>query len=129
VEHAEWKAFVDELRTTWKRLWWDRIDDRVKAEGIARENYSSLFVDRGTVIIATRDFKPLDFFEILECHKPSEIPNAIPPNASVGGWGRFIRSVLSRQKSFTRRERPAPLKKVCQKDQQKKKGGRGWLHY
>jgi len=129
VERMEWKTFVDELKTQWKRLWRDRIDDKVRAEGIARRDYSSLFVDRGTIIIATRDFKPMDFVEILERHKPSEVPNAIPPSPAVGGCGKFIRSVLREQKRFSRRERPAPLKKDRPKNRQKKKGGRGWLHY
>ncbi|UCE16195.1 MAG: hypothetical protein JSV12_00835 [Candidatus Bathyarchaeota archaeon] len=128
MERTEWKAFVDELRTQWKKLWRDRIDDKVKAEGIACQDYSSLFVDRGTVIVATRDFKPVDFVEILEHHKPSDVPNAIPPRPAVGGCGKFIRNTLSKQKRFTRRERLAPLKKGHSKNQQKKKGGRGWLH-
>ncbi len=129
MERAEWKTFVDELRTTWKTLWQERIDDKVRAEGIARRDYSSLFVNRGIVIIATRDFQPLDFIEILERHKPSEIPNAIPPSPVAGGWGKFIRSTLSKQKHFASRKRKAPQKKVHSKNQQKKKGGRGWLHH
>ena len=128
MEHMEWKAVVDELRTTWKMLWRERIDDKVRAEGIARKDYSSLFVDRGIVIIATRNFKPLDFVEILERHKPSEVPNAIPPSPAVGGWGKFIRNTLSKQKRSTRRRREAPPKPVRKKGQQRKKGGRGWLH-
>jgi hypothetical protein len=124
----EWKAFVDELRAQWKRLWRHRIDDRVRAEGISREDYSSLFVDRGTVIVATRDFKPLDFVEILDCHKPSGIPNAIPPHPTVGGWGKFMRNFISKQKRFTKRGRPVPSKPERKGNQQRKKGGKGWLH-
>ncbi|RLI40343.1 hypothetical protein DRO69_13025 [Candidatus Bathyarchaeota archaeon] len=129
MERMEWKAFIDELRTTWKMMWRERIDDKVRAEGIASKDYSSLFVDRGIVIIATRDFKPLDFTEILERHKPPEIPNAIPPSPSVGGWGKFIRNVLNKQKPSIKRRREPPQKKERPKNQQKKKGGRGWLHY
>ncbi len=128
MERVEWKEFVDELRTVWKRLWWERIDDRVKAEGIAREDYSSLFVDRGTVIMATRDFKSLDFVEILERHKPPEVPNAIPPRPAVGGWGRFIRDYVGKQKRFTKRGRPVPSEPKRNGNQPRKKGGRGWLH-
>lgn len=128
MERVEWKAVVDELRTVWKRLWQDRIDDKVRAEGIAREDYSSLFVDRGTVIMATRDFKPLDFVEVLERHKPSEVPNAIPPHPAIGGWGKFVRDSVSKQKRFTMRGRPVPSKPKRKGNQQHKKGGRGWLH-
>ncbi len=128
MERVEWKEFVDELRTVWKRLWRDRIDDKVRAEGIAREDYSSLFVDRGTVIVATRDFKPLDFVEVLERHKPSEVPNAIPPRPAVGGWGKFMRDFVGKQRRFTKRGRPVPSEPKRKGNQQRKKGGRGWLH-
>ena len=123
----EWRQFVEDLKKEWKILWRDRIDDRVRAEGIANRDYSRLFVDRGTVIIATRDYKPPDFVEILEQHKPPDAERLIPPSPSVGGWGRFIRSVLSKQRRFTRRRRPEPELGRKEK-QQLKKGGRGWLH-
>ena len=123
----EWKQFVEELKAQWRILWRDRIDDKVRAEGIANQNYSLLFVDRGTVIIATRDYKPLDFVEILEQHKPPDLENAVPPSPFVGGWGKFIRDAISKQKRFTRRGRPVPSEPK-KKAQQLKKGGRGWLH-
>jgi hypothetical protein len=128
MDRVEWKAFVDDLRSLWKSLWLDRIDDKVKAEGIASEDYSSLFVDRGTVIVATRDFKPLDFVEILERHKPSEISNAVPPSPRVGGWGKFMRDFVGKQRRFSKRGRPVPSKPERKGNQQRKKGGRGWLH-
>jgi hypothetical protein len=59
---------VEELRVEWERLWRERFDDRVRAEGVANQDYSSLFVERGTVIFATRNFRPLTFRGILEEH-------------------------------------------------------------
>ncbi len=87
-----------------------------------------MFVDRGTVIVATRDFKPLDFVEILERHKPSEVPNAVPPRPGVGGWGKFVRDFVRKQRRFTKRGRPVPSEPKRKGSQQRKKGGRGWLH-
>jgi len=127
VETSGLKEFVDELRVQWKLLWRDRIDDKVKAEGIANQDYSKLFVERGTVIIATRDYKPPDFVEILQQHISSDAERMVPPNPAVGGWGKFVRTVLNKQKGLTRR--PAPPKPEQKKDQQLKKGGRGWLHF
>lgn len=121
------KKLVDELRVQWRTLWRDRIDDKVKAEGIANMDYSLLFVERGTVIIASRDYKSLDFYEILEQHRVHNADNVVPPNPSVGGWGKFVRSVLKKQ-DFIRREKPAPPELNRKKGQQQKKGGRGWLH-
>jgi len=124
----EWRNFVEDLKKDWKTMWRDRIDDKVRAEGIANRDYSRLFVERGTIVIATRDYKPPNFVEILEQHKPPDAERLVPPSPSVGGWGKFIRSVLSKQKRFTRRRRPEPgLGR--KKKQQLKKGGRGWLHF
>ena len=71
MEDMEMKQLLDDLKMQWVSLWRDRIDDRVKAEGISSKEYQSLFVDPGEVIIATRDFKPLNFRDILERHKLS----------------------------------------------------------
>jgi len=127
VETLGLKEFVDELRVQWKLLWRDRIDDKMRAEGIANKDYSKLFVEQGTVIIATRDYKPPDFVEILRQHISSGAENLVPPSPAVGGWGKFARSVLSKQRGLTRR--PAPPEPDHKKDQQLKKSGRGWLHF
>jgi len=114
----------------WRLLWRDRIDDRVRAEGIANQDYSLLFVDRGDVIIATRNFKPLSLREILLQHKPPEFEadRMIPPSPSIGGWGKFIREVLRKQRLVRRRRELLVEKPDAGKRQQLKKGGKGWLH-
>jgi len=129
VETLEWKELFDELRRQWATLWRERIDDKVRAEGIANKDYDKLFVERGLVIVATRNFKPLSFSEVLERHRQPEMVGGIPPSPSVGGWGKFVRSVLSKEKRFTKRVRPAPPKPERDEKQQLKKGGRGWLHF
>jgi len=127
VETTEKKKFIDEFKSQWKGMWRNRVDDKVRAEGIADKDYSLLFVDRGTVIIATRKFKLLDFYEILQQHKPLTGSEMIPSNPLVGGWGKFIRTVLNPQ-NLTRRGRQVPAKPDKHVGQQLKKGGRGWLH-
>ena len=125
----ESKILVEGLREQWRILWRTRIDDKVRAEGIARHEYPKLFVERGTVIIATRDYKPLSFHEILEQHLPSNMADAVNPSPSIGGCGKFVREVINRQRRETRRKRlPSPKPKRSE-DPQRKKGGRGWLHY
>jgi len=127
VGTSELKEFVDELRGEWKLLWRDRIDDRVRAEGIADREYSKLYVERGTVIVATRDYKPPDFVEILKQHISSDAEKLVPPNPAVGGWGKFMRNVLRKQRRLTRRR---TLHEPDRREgQQLKKGGRGWLHF
>jgi hypothetical protein len=129
VERREWHDFVEELRTQWRTMWRDRIDDKLRAEGIADKEYSPLFVECGTVIAATREYKPPDFVEILEQHKTNDIDNPLPPTPAVGGWRKFARTVLSKKKRSTTRGRPAPSKPRRDVGQQRKKGGKGWLHY
>jgi len=128
---AEKKQLVEELKKQWKTLWQDRIDDKVRAEGISDKDYSRLFVERGTVIIATRKFKQLDFYEILQQHlssDPSSIYDVLLPNPTVGGWGKFVHNVLNKQKSLVRRRLNTPTEPIRKANQQLKKGGRGWLH-
>jgi hypothetical protein len=120
------KEFVDDLRTDWKHLWRNRVDDKVRAEGIAKQDYSKLFVEQGTVIMATRDFKPLDFFDIVHNYLGFDAEKAVPQNATIGGWGKFIRTNIKKNK--TRASRYIPPKQTPKKGQQQKKGGRGWLH-
>jgi hypothetical protein len=127
VKTSEAKELVDELREEWQLLWQDRIDDRVRAEGIANHDYSKLFVERGTVIAATRDYKPLDFVEILRQHISFDADRLVPPNPAVGGWGKFMRGVLRKQKELRRRS--TPPKTDHKKNRQHRKGGRGWLHF
>jgi len=129
VETLEWKELVDELKRQWGTMWRERIDDKVRAEGIANKDYDKLSVERGLVIVATRNFKPLSFSEVLERHKAPQIGDVVPPNPSVGGWGKFVRNVLSKEKRFTKKVRPAPPEPERDEKQQRKKGGRGWLHF
>jgi hypothetical protein len=116
---------VEDIKDEWRLLWQNRIDDKVRAEGIANIDYSLLFVERGTVIVATKDFKPLSFKEILSLHR---VQNSPPP--SVGGYGKFARTVLNKQKRLRRRrDIESAGRRKHKKLQPKKKGGRGWLHY
>ena len=127
----KWHEFVKELKTHWKMMWRDRIDDKVRAEGIASKDYSLLLLKRGTIIIATRKYKPPDFMEILEhyqgLHNIETRVDYVTP--AVGGWTRFAKDVLKKEPRFTRRMRMPP--KLVSKENsqlQQKKGGRGWVH-
>lgn len=121
------KEIVEVVRTEWKKLWKERFDDHVRAEGIAVADYSALFVDRGTIIHATRDFKALNFKEILERHQVENVARFLQPDPVIGGWSKFIKTEIATQKvrKNKRAEAYLPDKKEVQ---QPKKGGRGWLH-
>jgi len=127
VANSEWKErkeFIEELKRQWKLMWIERIDDRLKAEGIADKDFSLLFVDRGTIIMATRDFKPLDFVQVLDEHKLTRDGSELAPNSTIGGWSKFARETCLRRTS-TRKQTYTQPKCVCSA---LKKGGRGWLH-
>jgi len=118
---------VEELKTQWKLMWRERFNDKVKAEGVSVTDYASLGVERGTVIHATRDFKALNFKEILEEHKIEKPEQFIQPAVNVGGWNRFIKTSITNSKS-SREKRAAAYVPIKPVGQQPKKGGRGWLH-
>jgi hypothetical protein len=121
------KETVEELKIQWKRLWNERLDDKVRAEGIAINDYTTLFVEKGTIIHATRDFKALSFREILERSQILNVDRFIPPSSQVGGWTKFVKTSITIQRP--QRNRRALLYCEPKKEkQQPKKGGRGWLH-
>jgi hypothetical protein len=127
VEDEIEETLVSEVKIQWNRLWRERIDDRVRAEGIASMDFDKLFVERGTVVLATRSFKQVTLKEILEQHKVADVERHLPPNKHVGGWGRFARTHLPRYESAGRR-RGFAVSEDLGKKQQLRKGGRGWLH-
>jgi hypothetical protein len=121
------KKLVEQLKAEWKQLWSERFNDKVKAEDVSASNYESLEVERGTIIHASRDFKPLNFKDILDQHKVDHPENFTTPDVNVGGWSKFVRTEISPPKPLkkTRQSEYLPEKKAIQ---QPKKGGRGWLH-
>ncbi len=120
------KELVEELRGEWKKLWRERVDDKVRAEGIAINNYWSLYIDKGTVIHATRDFKALNFKDILRQHEIENAERYIPPDPHVGGWTKFVKDNITHPAQKRRRLEGYPF--AVKVKQQKKKSGRGWLH-
>jgi hypothetical protein len=121
------KELVDELKAEWKKLWDERREDKVRAEGIAVNDYSSLYIDKGTIIHATRDFKALSFKEILEQHAVLNAERFSPPDPQVGGWNKFIKDHISSQ-SRKKRLPEFYVSETKKKGQLKKQGRRGWLH-
>jgi hypothetical protein len=129
VEAVARDEIIKELKMQWKELWWERIEDKVRAEGIANRDFSMLFVDKGTVIFATRNFKMPNLREILELHKVVDADRIISPSPQVGGWGKFIRTAIASQKLPKRAKRVLQYSDGEKQRQQLKKGGRGWLHF
>ncbi|MGD6806458.1 MAG: hypothetical protein ACQCN4_05825 [Candidatus Bathyarchaeia archaeon] len=119
------KELVEDLKVEWKRLWRERVDDKLRAEGIAVDDYSSLFIDKGTVIHATRDFKVLNFKDILEQYKIENLERYIPPDPAVGGWNKFVKENIINKKPMRHCEFVSVKSK---KPLPQKKSGRGWLH-
>jgi len=129
IEKGDLKSFIEELKRQWRLMWRERVDDKLRAEGIAAKDYQNLFVERGLVIVATKDFRSLNFADIVQQHVP-EADRWVPPCPSVGGWGKFIREVLRKQiiSRSSRRRQFAPEQTDKSKCGPPKKGGRGWLH-
>jgi|SRR5271157_1759546 len=120
---------VEQLKVEWKRLWRERLDDKVRAEGIAIDTYPGLFVDKGTVVFATRNFKFLTFRGILEEHGIDDAHRFVSPSPGVGGWGKFIRNSILPNRPRNGSSRAAQYRlEEGKKPQQLRKSGRGWLH-
>jgi hypothetical protein len=122
------KEMVETLKIQWKKLWQERVDDKLRAEGIATADYCDLFVDRGTIIHATRNYKALNFKEILEQHEIVNVDRVIPPDPHIGGWNKFIKTNITHQRLRKKRRAEFYCDENKREKQQHKKGGRGWLH-
>ncbi len=127
TKRAAQKQLVEELKVEWKAMWSERYNDKVVAEGISVVDYERLRVDQGTVINATRNFKALNFKEILTEHMVENADRYIQPNSSEGGWNKFIKTQIT-TKPAPNRKRADSYVPVKPKGSQPKKGGRGWLH-
>ena len=121
------KDIVEKLKTQWKRLWLERLDDKVRAEGVAINDYSCLFVEKGTVIHATRDYKAVTLRDILEKHQILNSDKYFPTNPTVGGWKKFVKTNISSHHSKKTKQKNF-YSFTKSKQQQTRKSGRGWLH-
>lgn len=122
------KALVESIKTEWKLMWNERYNDKIKAEGVSAQNYNLLKVDRGTIIHATRDFKPLNLKEVLEQNKIETPDRYIPPSPQIGGWNKFVKTKITNQTNNKRKHRSLEYAPKKASTGQSKKGGRGWLH-
>jgi len=139
MEFSEWRNLMQNLKEDWKELWRTRFNDEVRAEGVATKSFNRLFIDKGEVIVATRDYKPPSFHEVLEAYMPQYLANSLNPHPSQGGWGKFIREHILKQKAtvstnkrnrvneFTQKKKidraPKPVKARFRK---LKKSGKRW---
>jgi hypothetical protein len=125
-QKSEQETLVEQLKLQWKQLWSERFNDKIRAEGISVADYEKLQVQKGTVIHATRDYKALNFKEILEEHHVENPERHISPNNQDGGWSKFVKTQITN----TPRKRAMPEIESNKKanNNQTKKGGRGWLH-
>lgn len=118
------KKVVEGLKVQWKLMWSERYNDKAKAEGVSVHDYVELTVERGTILHASRDFKPLNFQEILKANK-IEKPDRHAPDATEGGWNKFIQTNVRSHRDVKSEVSVSVRKSISQ---QSKKGGRGWLH-
>jgi hypothetical protein len=123
------KKLIEELKAQWKLLWSERYDDRVRAEGVSVNDYVILDVEQGTIIHATKDFKILNLRQILEKYKIENPEKYVQPDVEVGGWSKFIKAEINpKAPKGSRAAAYRADKETAKKNQQPKKGGRGWLH-
>lgn len=122
---AERDEFHSKLKEEWKLMWKERFDDRIKGEGIVTRDHPLIFMDRGSVIFASRDAKTPTFSEIVELWAAQG--SIYAPQPAVGGWGKFIRTHL-RRASHSRARNLASNPFNLKANQCKRKRAKGWLH-
>ena len=114
------------LKSEWDDLWITKHDDKIMAEGVSIKKYSLLDVDRGEIIRANRDYKPLSFHSILQKNIGKDLADKVDVDPETGGWGKFTRDNFTRKrKEKPHREKPEV---IIDNSQQQRKGGAGWLN-
>jgi hypothetical protein len=124
---SQTEILSDNVIEEWKALWRDRCDDKIRAEAMASRDFSLLCIEKGTVIAASRAFKPLDLRSILKSHEADDVNRVVSPHPSVGGWRKFARTALAKQ-GRVRTGKHCPRCRSRRDNRQMRKGGRGWLH-
>jgi hypothetical protein len=123
---AERDEFKTKVKDEWSRMWTERFDDRVRAEGVVVRDYPLLFMNQGSVIFASRDAKTPSFSDIVTYW--ASTGSVYSPEPAVGGWGKFIRTELKKTAQPRAREFRDWIPDGAPVKQQLRKGGRGWLH-
>jgi hypothetical protein len=62
-----------------------------------------LRVEQGTIIHATKDFKALNFREIVEQHMVEDPDRFIQPDVHVDGWNKFIKTEITSHRPHNRK--------------------------
>ncbi len=119
--------FRKEIRKEWNDLWDQRFEDRQRAEDIARKDYELLFVEKGTVIRATRGYQPLSLEDIIERNEKILGLELSTPRPNEGGYRKFAKDVLSNQARF--RKHPQSSTQSVEKDriERNSETSKGWL--
>jgi hypothetical protein len=121
------KEKIERIKKQWKLLWQEKLDDKLRAEGMAIRDYSAIFVEKGTIIYATRNFKFLTIREILKQHQILDAERYVPIDPQTGGLTKFIKTRITNRSSWRKKEAKVILGKTHER-QQRKKSGRGWLN-
>ena len=109
-------------------MWHERINDPQQAEKIANNTYSSLFIEKGTIIHASRDFKIPSLREIMQLNQIENSDRYISLDPKVGGWTKFAKKYITPQKRNKKNLKPTDQKHINKKYSPQKKSRRGWIH-
>ena len=118
------------VRDEWIDLWNSKIDDKQRAEAIARREYAVLLVKRGDVLSAPRGYRSPDLRDIMSVHEKAMGQSLMPLDPAEGGWAKFTRDKIiipAAEKKRRAMKKPQRTKRTGQGPS--KKGGRGWLHF
>ncbi|MCW4030450.1 MAG: hypothetical protein NWE92_12490 [Candidatus Bathyarchaeota archaeon] len=124
----EQKEIVEKLKGDWKLLWSERFKDKVRAEDVSIDAFPTLMVEQGTIIHATRDFKTLNFKEILDQYKVENPERFIQPDPHTGGWNKFVKANITNQKNTKKHQTQQIQPKSNKPKKQQPTKARGWLH-
>ena len=122
------QAIRQKIQQQWRDLWDYRFQDKWAAEDVARKTYDLLYIEKGTVIQATKNYQPPNLSNILKLNEKTLRVRLTYPDPNTGGWHKFYRQVLAEQPRWRNNIMKRKMARQNEKNALQRKGGRGWLN-
>ena len=91
-----------QIRAEWTNLWNEKLEDKLSAEELANRDYHLLFIEKGTVLKATRSYRSPCLEEIIKMNENLLNIKLTGSFSEVVGWRQFSRNILSKQPDWHR---------------------------
>ena len=110
------------IKEEWDTLWNTKVYDKDRSEGVSTKKFHLLSIEAAQVLHDSRGSSMPCLDDIYEGLVGKEVTDRVVTYPKVGGWKKFAKN------TFPPIKPPRKIKVSKNKNQQQRKGGRGWLN-